>query len=139
MEATHKPRTVSILADHNIEGWTILLWQTITSEGWSDLCPMKLIMFSDVGLSDNANDRVVWRFAQAQKMILLTANRNMEGDDSLEQTIRNENTLTSLPVLTIANLDSLKNKTYREACAERLLEIVFDLENYLDTARIFIP
>jgi hypothetical protein len=43
-------------------------------------------------------------FAQAQKMILLTANRNMEGDDSLEQTIRNENTLISLPVLTIANL-----------------------------------
>ncbi len=100
---------------------------------------MKLVMFSDVGLSDNSNDRVVWRFAQAQKMILLTANRNMEGDDSLEQTIRNENTLISLPVLTIANLDNLKNKTYQEACAERLLEIVFDLENYLGTARIFIP
>lgn len=139
METTDKPRTIRILADHNIEGWAIFLWRMITTEGWSDLCPMKLVMFSDVGLSDNTNDRVVWRFAQAQKMILLTANRNMEGDDSLEQTIRDENTLTSLPVLTISNLDNLKNKTYREACAERLLEIVFDLGNYLGTARIFIP
>lgn len=100
---------------------------------------MKLIMFSDIGLSDNANDRVVWRFAQAEKMILLTANRNMEGDDSLEQIIRTENTLTSLPVVTIANIDSLKDRAYREACAERLLEIAFDLDNYLGTARIFIP
>ena len=71
------------------------MWQTITAEGWSDLSPMELVMFSDIGLSDNINDRVLWRFAQAQKMILLTANRNMEGDDSLEQTIHNENTLNS--------------------------------------------
>ena len=137
MEATDKPRIVRILADHNIKGWAILLWRTITNEGWSDLCPLKLIMFSDIGLSDNANDRVVWRFAQAEKMILLTANRNMEGDDSLEQIIRTENTLTSLPVVTIA-IDNLKDRVYREACAERLLEIAFDLD-YLGTARIFIP
>jgi hypothetical protein len=45
-----KPRTVRILADHNIEGWAILLWQTIATEGWTDLRPMKLLMFSDVGL-----------------------------------------------------------------------------------------
>lgn len=139
MEATDKPRIVRILADHNIEGWAILLWRIITNEDWSDLCPMKLIMFSDIGLSDNANDRVVWRFAQAEKMILLTANRNMEGDDSLEQIIRTENTLTSLPVVTIANTDNLKDRVYREACAERLLEIAFDFDNYLGTARIFIP
>lgn len=139
MEATDKPRIVRILADHNIEGWAILLWRTITNEGWLDLCPMKLVMFSDIGLSDNANDRVVWRFAQAEKMILLTANRNMEGDDSLEQIIRTANTLTSSPVVTIANLDNLKDSAYREACAERLLEIVFDLDNYMGTARIFIP
>ncbi len=38
----------------------------------------------------------VWRFTQEKGMILLTDNRNMEGQNSLEQTIREENTLTSL-------------------------------------------
>ncbi|AUB39676.1 hypothetical protein COO91_05674 [Nostoc flagelliforme CCNUN1] len=42
-------------------------------------------------------------------MILLTANRSMKGKDSLEQVIREENTLASLPVITIGNADRLLN------------------------------
>jgi hypothetical protein len=52
-----------------------------------------------------SSDRVVWQFAQTNQMILITANRNMKGDDSLEQTIREDNTPTSLPILTIGNPD----------------------------------
>lgn len=96
-------------------------------------------MFSDVGLRDDMDDRMVWRFAQANYMILLTANRNMIGDDSLERTIREENTATSLPVLTIGNVEYLRDRLYRNACVERLLEIVLDLENYMGTARMYIP
>lgn len=98
-----------------------------------------MLMFADVGLADNSNDRDVWRFAQINGMILLTANRNMEGNNSLEQTIREENTLTSLPVVTISKVERLEDRLYRELCAERLLEIGLYPENYLGIGRLFIP
>ncbi len=139
MESGNHSGNVRILIDHNIEGWALLLWDTLTKTGWLELLPLEIIMFSDVGLSDDMNDRMVWRFAQANYMILLTANRNMIGDDSLERTIRDENTVTSLPVLTIGNVEHLRGNLYRNACAERLLEIVLDLENYMGTARMYIP
>lgn len=96
-------------------------------------------MFADIGLPIDSNDREIWRFAQKNQMILLTGNRRMREEDSLEQTLRDENTLISLPTLTIGNVDRMAEETYRERCAERLLEIVLALDNYLGTARIFIP
>lgn len=100
---------------------------------------MRLVRFRDVGLPPDSTDRVVWRFAQAQGMILLTNNRNMEGFDSLEQTIREENTTISLPVLTIGDFDRITERAYREDCAARLLEIVVYLDDYLGVGRLFIP
>jgi predicted nuclease of predicted toxin-antitoxin system len=101
--------------------------------------PIQLITFTDIGLSFESSDREVWRFAQVNQMIILTDNRNMKGEDSLEQTIREENTFTSLPVLTIGNVNRLDEKIYREQCVERLLEIGSNVEKYLGTGRIFIP
>jgi hypothetical protein len=95
---------ITILADHDIEGYAVLLWGTLTSIGWLDLLPLKLATFDDVDLLISSSDREVWRFVQANQMILLTNNRNMREEDSLEQTIREENTPTSLPVLTIGNI-----------------------------------
>lgn len=63
----------------------------------------------------------------------------MKGSDSLVQTLREENSLTSLPVLTIGSLDRLDEREYRARCVSRLVEILVDLDNYLGTARIFIP
>jgi hypothetical protein len=91
------------------------------------------------GLSTDSSDRVVWRFAQAQKMVLLTDNRSMKGEDSLEQTLREETTPTSLPVITIGSSDRLTQRDYRERCARRLLELVLDLDRYLGVGRLFIP
>ena len=71
-------------------------------------------------------------------MILLTNNRNMAGVDSLAQTIREENTVVSLPVLTIGDFDRIIERTYRENCAARLLEVVVYLDNYLGVGRLFI-
>lgn len=92
-----------------------------------------------MGLPVESNDRVVWRFAQTQGMLLLTDNRNMEGEDSLEQTIREENSLTTLPVLTIGRLDRLDEYGYRERCATRLMEIILYIDSYLGVGRVFIP
>ena len=81
----------------------------------------------------------MWRFAQEKHLILLTANRNNDGEDSLQQTIQEENQPTSLPVVTIGILDRLEERSYREQCAERLVEIVLNIENYLGVGRIYIP
>lgn len=72
-------------------------------------------------------------------MLLLTANRNAKGEDSLEQTIREEGTSTTLPVVTIGSLDKLVEKNYREQCSARLVEIVLYVDNYRGVSRLFIP
>jgi hypothetical protein len=130
---------MTILVDHNMKGQAILLWGTLATEGWLALLPLRLVTFADVGLLLHSNDRVVWRFVQTHRMILLTGNRSMVGPDSLEQTIREENTVTSLPVITIGSVGRLDERVYRERCGSRLIEIVVDLDNYLGTGRLFIP
>jgi hypothetical protein len=95
--------------------------------------------FADVNLPIDSSDREVWRFAQKNQLILLTGNRNNEGEDSLEQTIRDENKPTSLPVITIGALDRMEERNFREECAERLVDIILNLESYLGLGRIYIP
>lgn len=129
----------TILVDHNIEGQAALLWGTLHAEGWPDLLPLRLARFVDVGLRYASTDREVWHFAQARRMLLLTANRNMVDDDSLEQTIRGENHATALPVVTIGKVERIVEAGYREQCATRLVEIVLSLDDYLGAGRLFIP
>jgi hypothetical protein len=103
------------------------------------LLPLRLVRFADVGLPYDSTDREVWRFAQASQMLLLTNNRNMEGVDALEQTIRDEGPMTALPVITLGRAERMSEGTYREQCATRLLEIIVDLDDYRGVGRIFIP
>lgn len=130
---------ITILVDHDIEGQALTLWGTLSKAGWLELVEINLVTFRDIGLPIKSTDREVWRFAQENGMILFTNNRNMDDKDSLEQTLREENSLTSLPVLTIANANRLSERKYRERCAAQLLEIVLDLEKNLGRSRIYIP
>lgn len=130
---------MKVLVDHDIEGHAVRLWQQLAGQGWLDLIEINMVTFLDVGLDINSSDREVWRFAQANAMILLTNNRNMKDKDSLEQTLRDENSTTSLPVLTISNVDRLRQKTYCLACATEIVEVVLYLEDYLGRSRVFIP
>ena len=100
---------------------------------------MCLMHFADVGSPYDSTDREVWRFAQASQILLLTNNRNMEGVDSLEQTIRDEGHITVLPMITLGRAERMSEGTYREQCATRLLEIIVDLEDYRGVGQIFIP
>jgi predicted nuclease of predicted toxin-antitoxin system len=125
--------------DYNLTGDAVLFWGTLSAEGWLALLPIRFFTFQEVGLPMDSSDRVVWQFAQTNQMILITANRNMKGDDSLKQTIREENIPTSLPILTVGNPDRFDQSNYRQRCANRLIEILFDLENYVGIGRIFIP
>ena len=130
---------MQILVDHDIEGQAELLWGIIAKQGWLELIDLELLTFADVHLPVTTSDREVWQFAQANRMILLTNNRNLDDEDSLEQTIRDENGLTSLPVLTVGNVRRFPDRLYREQCAARLLEIVIDIERHLGRGRVFIP
>ena len=116
-----------------------MLFGSITSEGWLETLPIHFITFDEVELPIISSDREVWRFAQENQMILLTANRSMKGEDSLEQVIREECLPTSLPVVTLANIDRIIEREYREECVDRLIEIALYLENYLGVSRLFIP
>jgi hypothetical protein len=130
---------MNFLIDYNMRGQAALLWGTLAAEGWLELVPIRFVGFEEVNLSEDSNDRLVWQVAQTDQMIILTANRNMKGIDSLEQVIREENTGTSLPVFTIGNKERLDEKRYREQYASRLVEILFDLENYMGVGRLYIP
>jgi hypothetical protein len=129
-----------VLSDHDSEGHARLIWQSLKMAGWLDLLSIKLLTFQDVNLSYNSSDREVWHFVQTNRLLLLTNNRNMEDENSLERTLREENRLDSLPVLTLGNRDRLvTDLNYRMRCADDLVEIVLYLENHLGRARIFIP
>jgi len=128
------------LVDHNLEGHALLLSGSMTNQGWQELFQIRFIFLEEMSLPFDSSDRVVWRFAQANQMFLLTANRRMKGKDSLEQVLREENTPTSFPVMTIGDADRVLNDiVYRDLCVNRLLEIVLYIENYTGTRRIFIP
>jgi hypothetical protein len=130
---------MTVLADHNLEGQAVLLWGTLATQGWLTLLPLRLVMLHEVGLPADSTDRDVWRYAQTHQMVLLTNNRRKKGVDSLEQVIREENTPTSLPVITVARVNRLDERAYRERCSSRLIEIMLDIENYIGVGRIFIP
>jgi predicted nuclease of predicted toxin-antitoxin system len=130
---------MKFLIDHNIRGQAQLLLSIIEHQGWFNFAAIDFIAFEEMALAIDSNDRLIWRLAQANQMILLTANRSMKGEDSLEQVMREENTPESFPVVTISNIDRLTEFEYRERCVTRLIEIALYVENYLGTRRIFIP
>jgi predicted nuclease of predicted toxin-antitoxin system len=127
---------MNFLIDHNLERYAVILLGKIASDGWLDLIPIRFITFREIELSTDSSDRVVWQVAQNNQMILLTANRNMKGEDSLEKTLREDNTPNSLPIVTIGNLDRFRSEPgYRSQCTDRIIEILLDLENYTGVGR----
>jgi hypothetical protein len=130
---------ITVLLDHHLEGKARQLWSVLSDDGWIELAVMRFVTLTQAGLPTNSSDRVIWRFVQTQGMLLLTGNRNMKGDNSLEQTLREENTPVALPVITIGNSERLDEHEYRRRCATRLVEIALDLEQYLGVGRLFIP
>lgn len=128
------------LVDHNLERHALLFSGSISNQSWLEFLTIRFVTLEDVALPLESSDRVVWQFAQLNQMILLTANRRMKGKDSLEPVLREENTPTSFPVITLGDADRfLSDAIYRERCVNRLVEIVLYIENYMGINRIFIP
>jgi hypothetical protein len=131
------------MADGNIEGHFRLLIDLIGDgpyqEIWDGL-NLTLETFESLGLARDVADSVLWQTCQREQLILITGNRNADGPDSLEETIRRLNTPNSLPVFTLANIERVFNSgEYAELVAEKLVERVLDIENLRGTGRIYLP
>jgi Domain of unknown function (DUF5615) len=89
-----------ILADANCEGHLALLLRLFQQhwrqEVWEFL-RLAQVSFADLGLPPGASDREVWEVCQREQVVLLTANRNDAGPESLEATMQQHNMPESLP------------------------------------------
>lgn len=130
---------IQVLLDNDVAGFQTLLTGTVERTGWGEYELIEFITLESVGLGRSTGDRAIWRHCQLNGLILMTANRNQRGADSLQLTIREENTPDSLPVATVRDQPRLHNAAYREACVESLLIIIVDLPNHLGTGRLYIP
>ena len=83
---------------------------------------------------------MIWRLCQAEPLVLITGNRNLDRPDSLEAVIRSENQPDSLPVVTLANIERLaRDHRYAEAVAERILDYLMRIEELRGSGRLFAP
>lgn len=132
-----------ILVDNNCDGHFQVLLYTLESESWREIwlgigCATPT--FETLGLSREVPDGVLWQECQRRQLLLLTANRNDEGPESLEAAIRDRNTPECLPVITFADAKRvLESKSYAERVAIRLLDYVLNIENYRGSGRLYVP
>lgn len=128
-----------IVADVNVEGHVARLVELLRTGEWAEYWPLmnvELVTFTDIGLESNDPDRDVWRACQRESLVLITANRNDDGPDSLAA----ESDATSLPVLTISNaLLFLSSAEYAARVATKLVDYLLEMDNYLGAGRLYLP
>ncbi len=132
-----------LVADANIQGQVEHLAQRMQAEPWADLWQalgLALHRFEDVGLPPSATDLEVWTVCQAEQLVLITDNRNLDSADSLEATIRRNNAPESLPVFTIADMNEFRtNNSYVERVVEALYDYLLRIEEVRGAGRLYLP
>jgi hypothetical protein len=132
-----------VLADINVGAqvdallmiWDSDIWRSL----WNDFA-LVVESFPGLGLAYNASDALIWRTCQREGLVLITANRNKRGPDSLEAVIQDENQPDNLPVITVADADRvLKDRLYAERVAERLLDYLMRIDEVRGAGRIYVP
>lgn len=132
-----------ILTDNDVRGQVDYLVALVEAEPWQEFwkdLALPLLRFEDLGLSPSATDQEVWERCQAEEVVLITGNRNLSGPDSLEATIRRQNTPQALPVFTIADVNKVNaSKAYAEQIVEALLDYLQRIEKVRGAGRLFLP
>jgi hypothetical protein len=132
-----------ILADHNLEGHVRRMVARMQQPPWQEFWDglgIGAFSLADLGLASNTSDADVWRVCQSRGLVLITGNRNNDGPDSLDATIRSEGTPDSLPVMTVAEPLTLRDsREYAERVIERLLEYLTSIETVLGVGRLYLP
>ncbi len=74
------------------------------------------------------------------QLILITDNRNLDSENSLEATIRTHSTPESLPVFTIADMNEFRtNSTYVERVVVALYDYLLRIDAVRGTGRLYLP
>lgn len=132
-----------LLSDHDVQGHVSRLMDICQTPPWVELwreLGCMLCTFEDFDLSENATDRTIWQTCQDNAILMITGNRNAEGPESLEMTIRQRNAPNCLPVLTLADPDRIqRDRQYAEAVVERLFDILIDPDVLRGTGRLYLP
>jgi len=132
-----------ILADINAIGLVEVLVRHMQRDPWAELwndLGLSLKRFEDVGLAPESSDSLIWLTCQAEQLVLITDNRNLDSAESLEATIRARNRSDCLPVFTIANLNKFRlNRSYAERVLESLYDYLLRIDEVRGTGRLFLP
>ena len=134
---------IALLPDANVERQCAFLAMRMQAPAWRDFwdhLQIRLLTFAEAGLQREDSDAVVWQLCQNQQLILLTNNRNDDGPDSLEATIRSRNTATSLPVFTFGDADRILQSTpYADKVVVSLFDQLLRLDELRGTGRLYLP
>lgn len=106
---------IGIMCDQDVQGLARAVLAHCRQSAWKDIwndLEIELYTFAELALEPDATDADIWSACQKNNIVLLTGNRNAEGPDSLEVTIREHNTTGSLPVLTFADLSKPLDPPY---------------------------
>jgi len=132
-----------LLADNDAVGYVEAIVQEMQSPKWADfwtLLGLTLVYFRDVGLDPASSDRTIWQTCQIEQLFLITNNRNHDGPDSLEATIRELNGPECLPVFTISDIDAFRaSKAYVERIVDTLYDYLIRIEDLVGTGRLYLP
>ena len=80
-----------LVADANNQEHVEYLVQRMQADAWAELWQaLRLVLhrYENIGLSGSSTDLEVWNVCQAEQLILITDNRNLNSENSLESTIR---------------------------------------------------
>jgi hypothetical protein len=132
-----------LLADNDAIGYVEAIVQEMQSPQWVDFWTtlgVKLLYFRDVELKPDSSDRDIWQTCQSEQLLLITNNRNQDGPDSLEATIRELSCPDSLPVFTISDLNMFRtDRAYVGRVAEKLYEYLIEIDGLRGTGRLYLP
>jgi hypothetical protein len=132
-----------LIADANVQGQVGYLVLRMQANAWADFwraLGLALYRFEDVGLSASSTDLEVWNVCQHEQLILITDNPNLDSEDSLEATIRRNNTPEFLPVFTIADMNEFQtNSSYVERAVEALYDYLLRIDDIRGTGRLYLP
>jgi hypothetical protein len=133
-----------LLVDNNIVGQVRYLIRLLSKdEGWREIwnsLGIRQMTLLECGLANSSPDSEIWPYCQREQLILVTANRNSAGPNSLGATLATQNTPTSLPVFTLANVDRIGvSPSYAMRVAVAMLEGLIDVGKLLGTGRVYVP
>ena len=133
----------TIMADNDVKGQFKAICKFLQGPTWKKYwveAQVRVVTFADLGLEPESPDAIVWQKCQENGVVLFTGNRNNEGPDSLDETIRTRNDLNSLPVITLGKPGRFwPDRDYAERAAIKLLEYLTDMHKLLGAGRLFVP